>query len=71
LTEPVAPAFAVAARKAGFLVNAPAPDAVRLAPPLVLTAADVDGFLAALPEIAAAAVGKNDDGAASGRRVSA
>jgi acetylornithine/N-succinyldiaminopimelate aminotransferase len=56
LAAPVAAAFLIEARKAGFLVNAPAADAVRLAPPLVLTAADVDGFLAALPEIAASAL---------------
>ena len=38
-----------AARRAGFLVNAVQPDAIRLAPPLILTAAEVDEFLAALP----------------------
>ncbi|ONH29209.1 acetylornithine transaminase [Pseudofrankia asymbiotica] len=48
-------AFEAAARTAGFLVNGIAPDRVRLAPPLVLTEADADAFLAALPGIAAAA----------------
>ena len=35
--------------RAGFLVNAVAPDVVRLAPPLVLTDAQADSFLSALP----------------------
>ena len=48
-------AFETAARAAGFLVNGIAPDRVRLAPPLVLTEADADAFLAALPGIAATA----------------
>jgi len=49
LTEPVAPAVVDALRGAGFLTNAVAPDAVRLAPPLILTAEQADAFLAALP----------------------
>jgi acetylornithine/N-succinyldiaminopimelate aminotransferase len=40
-----------AARQAGFLVNAVQPDAIRLAPPLVLSAAEADEFTAALPGI--------------------
>ena len=40
-----------AARRAGFLVNAVQPDAIRLAPPLILTAAEADSFIAALPAI--------------------
>jgi acetylornithine/N-succinyldiaminopimelate aminotransferase len=40
-----------AARRAGFLVNAVQPDAIRLAPPLILTAAEADTFIAALPAI--------------------
>ena len=40
-----------AARKAGFIVNAVAPDAVRLAPPLVLTEDEAMSFAAALPGI--------------------
>lgn len=51
LTEPVAARVQAAAQEAGFLVNAAVPDAVRLAPPLVLTEQDADAFLAALPEI--------------------
>lgn len=34
---------------AGFIVNAVGPDVVRLVPPLVLTAAQADAFIAALP----------------------
>jgi acetylornithine aminotransferase len=44
-----------AAREAGFLVNAAAPDAIRLAPPLVLTAGEAKSFTAALPGILATA----------------
>ncbi|HEU5392914.1 MAG TPA: acetylornithine transaminase [Streptosporangiaceae bacterium] len=51
LTVPLAPGVEAAARRAGFLVNAVQPDAIRLAPPLILTAADADEFTAALPGI--------------------
>lgn len=47
--DPVAAALAVAAREAGFIVNPVAPDAIRLAPPLVITMDDLDLFIAALP----------------------
>ncbi|OBG57844.1 acetylornithine aminotransferase [Mycobacterium sp. E3298] len=40
-----------AARAAGFLVNAAAPDVIRLAPPLIVTESQLDGFVAALPGI--------------------
>ncbi len=53
LTAPVAAAVERAARAHGFLVNAVAPDAIRLVPPLVLTDAQADAFLAALPAILA------------------
>jgi acetylornithine/N-succinyldiaminopimelate aminotransferase len=46
-----AAAVTTAARQAGFLVNAVQPDAVRVAPPLILTAAEADEFTAALPAI--------------------
>lgn len=55
LSRPVAPAVEAAARDAGFLVNAVQPDCIRLAPPLVLTAADADAFVAALPGVLDAA----------------
>jgi len=44
-----------AAQEAGFLVNALQPDAVRLAPPLVITTSEVESFLDALPGILEAA----------------
>ena len=53
LTEDKAPQVNDAARQAGFLVNAVQPDAVRLAPPLILTQAEAAGFVAALPAILA------------------
>lgn len=43
------------AREAGYLVNAAAPDVVRLAPPLIVTEAQLDGFVAALPAVLDAA----------------
>jgi acetylornithine/N-succinyldiaminopimelate aminotransferase len=55
LTEPLAPQVETAARAAGFLVNACAPDVVRLAPPLVVTEAQLDAFAGALDGILAAA----------------
>lgn len=51
LTEPVAAEVTVAALEAGFIANAVAPDAVRLAPPLVLTAAQARDFTDALPDV--------------------
>jgi acetylornithine/N-succinyldiaminopimelate aminotransferase len=51
LSEPRAAEVVVAAQDAGYIVNAPTPDRIRLAPPLVLTDADADGFLAAWPTI--------------------
>ena len=51
LTAPHAKAVEGAAREAGFLVNAAAPDVVRLAPPLIITEAQIQDFLAALPAI--------------------
>jgi acetylornithine/N-succinyldiaminopimelate aminotransferase len=55
LTSPVATAVEAAARRSGFLVNAVQPDAVRIAPPLVLSAAEAASFTAALPGILDAA----------------
>jgi acetylornithine aminotransferase len=53
LTAEAAPDVEAAARRAGFLVNAVQPDAIRLAPPLILSAAEADEFTAALPGILA------------------
>jgi len=58
LTAEVAKPVETAAREAGFLVNAAAADVIRLAPPLVITDEQIDGFLKALP-------GVLDQGAAS------
>lgn len=57
LTEPVAPHVQQAAQDAGFLVNAVAPDVVRLAPPLIVTEDEVDALVRALPAILDAADG--------------
>ncbi|MDL5200492.1 acetylornithine transaminase [Streptomyces sp. ALI-76-A] len=51
LTEPLAPKVQQAAQDAGFLVNAPAPEVVRLMPPLNLRDGEVDALLQALPGI--------------------
>ena len=51
LTEPLAPQARQAAQEAGFLVNAPAPDVVRLMPPLNLGDDEVDAFVGALPGV--------------------
>ena len=50
-SRPAAKTIESAARDAGFLVNAPAPDVIRLAPPLIITEAQIDEFLAALPGV--------------------
>jgi acetylornithine aminotransferase len=55
LSERVAPAVEAAARDHGFLVNAVLPDVVRLVPPLVLTDAQADAFVASLPAVLDAA----------------
>jgi acetylornithine aminotransferase len=54
-----------ACREAGFLVNAVQPDAIRLAPPLILTPDEAAAFCAALPAIleSAAAVAAVPQGA--------
>ncbi|HEY7264805.1 MAG TPA: acetylornithine transaminase [Trebonia sp.] len=51
LTEDKAPAVYQAAQSNGFLVNPVQPDAVRLAPPLILSQAEAAEFLAAFPAI--------------------
>ena len=51
LTAPVAKEVEAAARAAGFLVNAAAPDVIRLAPPLIITEHQIDTFVTALPGI--------------------
>jgi len=51
LTAPHGKAVETAARHAGFLVNAAAPDVIRLAPPLIVTEEQLHSFMAALPGI--------------------
>jgi acetylornithine/N-succinyldiaminopimelate aminotransferase len=51
LKAPLAKPVETAARDAGFLVNAATPDVVRLAPPLIITEAQIDEFLNALPGV--------------------
>lgn len=55
LADPIAPAVAEAALDAGYVINAPRPDVLRLAPPLIIGDADLDGFVAALPTLLDAA----------------
>ena len=55
LSAAVAADVEASARRAGFLVNAVQPDAIRLAPPLILSRAEADSFVAALPSILAGA----------------
>ncbi len=52
-----APTAMVAAREAGFIVNAVTPTALRLTPPLVISADELGSFVEALPTILAAAQG--------------
>ncbi|WP_027343342.1 acetylornithine transaminase [Hamadaea tsunoensis] len=49
LTKPLAAEVVVKLRSAGFIVNAAQPDVIRLAPPLIISADQVDALLAALP----------------------
>lgn len=49
LTDDVAPAVADAALDAGFVINAPRPGVLRLAPPLIATIDDLTPFVDALP----------------------
>ncbi len=51
LAEPVAAQANAAAARAGFLTNAAGADVLRLAPPLILTEAQADTFVTALPAI--------------------
>jgi acetylornithine/N-succinyldiaminopimelate aminotransferase len=51
LSAPAAKEVEAAARAAGFLVNAAAPNVIRLAPPLIITEQQIDTFVTALPGI--------------------
>jgi acetylornithine aminotransferase len=63
LTADASGPAATAARDAGYLVNAPTPGRLRLAPPAVVTDAQVNGFLADLPAVLSSGAG--EAGAAS------
>ncbi|WP_435198811.1 acetylornithine transaminase [Janibacter sp. GS2] len=51
LARPIAPASTAIARRHGFIVNPVAPDALRLAPPLIITTDQLATFVDALPAI--------------------
>jgi acetylornithine aminotransferase len=51
LNQPVSDQLVALALEAGFVVNNPIPDAIRLAPPYILSKADADSFVAALPSM--------------------
>ncbi|HEX7463209.1 MAG TPA: acetylornithine transaminase [Dermatophilaceae bacterium] len=51
LSADVSVAVADRALAAGFIINAPTPDALRLTPPLVVTTEQIDAFVAALPTL--------------------
>jgi acetylornithine/N-succinyldiaminopimelate aminotransferase len=51
LSAPKAKDVETAARSAGFLINAAAPEVIRLAPPLIITEHQIDTFITALPGI--------------------
>lgn len=49
LDQEIAPEVAAKALEAGFIINAPRPGVIRLAPPLVITSDELDTFVQALP----------------------
>lgn len=51
LSADVSVVVADRALAAGFIINAPTPDALRLTPPLVVTTEQIDTFVAALPTL--------------------
>ena len=61
LTSPVAPAVADACQRSGYLVNPVQPDAIRLAPPLILTSEQAAAFTSALPAILDAAAARTEE----------
>ncbi|AHH17337.1 acetylornithine aminotransferase [Nocardia nova SH22a] len=60
LTQDVSAKVEAAARAAGYLINPPKPNVIRLAPPLILTEAQAEGFVADLPGILDAAIGESE-----------
>jgi acetylornithine aminotransferase len=51
LAEPIASAVVDTALAAGFVINAPRPDVLRLAPPLIISADELDSFIGVLPSL--------------------
>jgi acetylornithine aminotransferase len=51
LEQAIAPAVVDAALAAGFVINAPRPDVLRLAPPLIIGAVELDSFVNVLPAL--------------------
>jgi acetylornithine aminotransferase len=51
LTADVATVAADRALAAGFIINAPTPRVLRLAPPLIVTTAQIQSFVTALPAL--------------------
>ena len=51
LAEPVSAQVAERARDRGIIINPVAPDALRLAPPLIIGTAELDEFVSALPDL--------------------
>ena len=62
LSEPVAAQVSAVALERGFIVNDPAPNRIRLAPPLVLTERQADSFLVAWPDILTTAYAEAERG---------
>jgi len=55
LHDEIAPQVVKAALVQGFIANAPTPTTIRLAPPLIISTAQIDTFVAALPALLDAA----------------
>jgi acetylornithine/N-succinyldiaminopimelate aminotransferase len=51
LAQPIAPAAVDAALAAGFVINAPKPDVLRLAPALIVSSSQLDSFVSVLPSL--------------------
>jgi acetylornithine/N-succinyldiaminopimelate aminotransferase len=51
LAEPIGAAVVDAALSAGFVINAPRPDVLRLAPPLIISVAELETFIGVLPSL--------------------
>lgn len=60
---PAAAGIAAELMERGFIVNAPRPDTLRLAPPLILSDADADDFTATLTDVLAEALAGRPAGA--------